>query len=314
MEQENLCAHVRSISQYLHQQLNGLKKYPILGDVRGSHLMVGLEYVKNNSTMEDFSPEAKPGSRIVEKCFAKGLIIRPLADTINVLSPPLIWKKEQVDEFISILESKSVTEGHPDKMADNISDAVLDEALKQDKHSRVACETLLTTGLVVIAGEIRTNAVLDFQNIARDTIRDLGYDDHMKGFDYKTCAVVVTVGKQSPDIAQGVDEASNKDLGAGDQGMMFGYATDETPDLMPMPIYLAHKLTQGLTQARKSGQIPYLRPDGKSQVTLRYEDNKPVHIDCIVISTQHAEEITQSAIRHDVIEKIVKKHAAGKFN
>ena len=211
--------------------------------------------------------------------------------------------------------SESVTEGHPDKMADKISDAVLDAALSQDKYSRVACETMITTGFTLVAGEITTKAQMDVQDIVRDTIKSIGYDDSAKGYDYKTCGVMVSLDKQSPDIAQGVTsgEGLHKEHGAGDQGLMFGYATDETPALMPMPIYLAHKLTKELTRVRKEGILSYLRPDGKSQVTLEYENQKPKRVDCIVISSQHAENITHEQIKSDIIEKVIKPIIPAEF-
>jgi S-adenosylmethionine synthetase len=187
------------------------------------------------------------------------------------------------DRFL--FTSESVTEGHPDKIADQISDAILDACLAEDPYSRVACETLTCTGLVVVAGEITTKAYVDFQTIVRETVKKIGYDDALKGFDSNTCAVISTINRQSPDIAQGVDTG-----GAGDQGMMFGYATNETPELMPTPISLAHKLAAKLSEVRKNGKLPYLRPDGKSQVTVEYDaDHKPVRVDAVVISTQHAE-------------------------
>ncbi|HMM47430.1 MAG TPA: methionine adenosyltransferase [Thiobacillaceae bacterium] len=207
-----------------------------------------------------------------------------------------------------IFTSESVSEGHPDKMADQISDAVLDAILTQDKHARVACETLLTTGLVVIAGEITTSAVVDFSTIARQTIRRIGYDSSEVGFDYHTCAVMVAVGKQSPDIAQGVNEGEGifLDQGAGDQGLMFGYACNETPALMPMPIYLSHRLTERQSELRKDGRLPWLRPDAKSQVSIRYVDGKPHAIDTIVLSTQHHPEISHAVLAEAVIEEIIK--------
>jgi S-adenosylmethionine synthetase len=187
------------------------------------------------------------------------------------------------DRFL--FTSESVTEGHPDKIADQISDAILDACLAEDPYSRVACETLTCTGLVVVAGEITTKAYVDFQTMVRETVKKIGYDDALKGFDSNTCAVISTINRQSPDIAQGVDTG-----GAGDQGMMFGYATNETPELMPTPISLAHKLAAKLSEVRKNGKLPYLRPDGKSQVTVEYDaDHKPVRVDAVVISTQHAE-------------------------
>jgi len=207
-----------------------------------------------------------------------------------------------------IFTSESVSEGHPDKMADQVSDAVLDAILTQDKHARVACETLLTTGLCVIAGEITTSAVIDYNQIARQTIKRIGYDSSEIGFDYNTCSVLVTVGKQSPDIAQGVNEGEGMflDQGAGDQGLMFGYACNETPVLMPMPIYLAHRLTQRQSELRKDGRLPWLRPDAKSQVSIRYVDGKPHSIDTVVLSTQHHPEVSHAVLTEAVIEEIIK--------
>jgi len=204
--------------------------------------------------------------------------------------------------------SESVSEGHPDKMADQISDAVLDAILTQDKHARVACETLLTTGMVVIAGEITTNAVIDFSQVARQTVRRIGYDSSEIGFDYHTCAVLTAVGKQSSDIAQGVNEGEGLflDQGAGDQGLMFGYACNETQALMPMPIYLAHRLTQRQSELRKDGRLPWLRPDAKSQVSIRYVDGKPHAIDTVVLSTQHHPEVSHGVLSEAVIEEIIK--------
>jgi S-adenosylmethionine synthetase len=207
-----------------------------------------------------------------------------------------------------IFTSESVSEGHPDKMADQVSDAVLDAILTQDKHARVACETLLTTGLCVIAGEITTSAVVDFNQIARQTIKRIGYDSSEVGFDYNTCAVMVTVGKQSPDIAQGVNEGEGMflDQGAGDQGLMFGYACNETAVLMPMPIHLAHRLTERQSELRKDGRLPWLRPDAKSQVSIRYVDGKPYSIDTVVLSTQHHPEVSHAVLTEAVIEEIIK--------
>ena len=207
-----------------------------------------------------------------------------------------------------IFTSESVSEGHPDKMADQVSDAVLDAILTQDKHARVACETLLTTGLCVIAGEITTSAVIDFNTVARQTIKRIGYDSSEVGFDYNTCAVMVTVGKQSPDIAQGVNEGEGMflDQGAGDQGLMFGYACNETAVLMPMPIHLAHRLTERQSELRKDGRLPWLRPDAKSQVSIRYVDGKPHSIDTVVLSTQHHPEVSHAVLTEAVIEEIIK--------
>ncbi|MBU2645181.1 methionine adenosyltransferase [bacterium] len=207
-----------------------------------------------------------------------------------------------------IFTSESVTEGHPDKMADQISDAILDNMIRDDPSSRVACETLITTGLVVIAGEITSRAIVDFQTVVRDTINDIGYDDSRKGFDCKSCSVMVALDKQSPDIAQGVNtgEGLFQNQGAGDQGLMFGYATDETPELMPMPISFAHKLTATMAKKRKSGELDYLRPDGKSQVSILYRDGKPVKVTAVVLSSQHDERISHGQIESDLIEKVGK--------
>jgi S-adenosylmethionine synthetase len=211
------------------------------------------------------------------------------------------------DRFL--FTSESVTEGHPDKIADQISDAILDACLAVDPYRRVACETLTCTGLVVVAGEITTKAYVDFQTIVRETVKGIGYDDALKGFDSNTCAVISTINRQSPDIAQGVDTG-----GAGDQGMMFGYATNETPELMPTPISLAHKLAAKLSEVRKSGKMAYLRPDGKSQVTVEYDSNhKPVRVDAVVISTQHAEfsdkdpnsTVTNEQLHADIQEHVI---------
>jgi len=207
-----------------------------------------------------------------------------------------------------LFTSESVSEGHPDKVADQISDAILDAILAQDKYARVAAETLCNTGLVVLAGEITTTANVDYIHVARETIKRIGYDNTEYGIDYKGCAVLVAYDKQSPDIAQGVDRASDDYLnqGAGDQGLMFGYACDETPELMPAPIYYAHRLVERQSQLRRDGRLPWLRPDAKSQVTVRYVDGKPHSVDTVVLSTQHAPEMSQEAIREAVIEEIIK--------
>ena len=210
-----------------------------------------------------------------------------------------------------IFTSESVTEGHPDKMSDQISDAILDAMLAGDPHSRVACETLITTGLVVVAGEVTTKATVDINHVVRNKITEIGYTDSSMGFDAHTCSVLVALDEQSPDIAQGVDSSEEKEQGAGDQGLMFGYATSETQELMPAPIMYAHKLSKKLSEVRKSGLMPYLRPDGKSQVTVRYEDGKPVGLDAIVISSQHAPDIEQKQIHDEVLEHVIKPSVDG---
>jgi len=200
-----------------------------------------------------------------------------------------------------LFTSESVTEGHPDKIADQISDAVLDEVMRQDPKGRVACETLVTTGLVVVAGEITTTAIIDYDDLIRKTVEQVGYDNALFGFDSTTCAVMCTIKRQSPDIAMGVDTG-----GAGDQGLMFGYACDETEELMPMPIQLAHRLTQRLSEVRKSKKVDFLRPDGKSQVSVEYRNGKPVRVDTVVISTQHSDTVPNEDLRHAIMEYVIK--------
>ena len=213
-----------------------------------------------------------------------------------------------------LFTSESVTEGHPDKICDKISDAILDEFLRQDKMSRVACETTTTTGIISIMGEITSKAYVDFQTVVRETVREIGYDNAAYGFDCNTCAVLNTIHEQSPDIALGVNRSFEAkrgtdkdcyDTGAGDQGMMFGFACDETPELMPMPIQLAHSLAKRLTAVRKDGTLGYLRPDGKTQVTIEYEGNRPVRVHTVVVSTQHAEDVSVDQIREDLIKHVI---------
>jgi S-adenosylmethionine synthetase len=208
-----------------------------------------------------------------------------------------------------LFTSESVTEGHPDKICDQVSDAVLDAILAEDKRARVACETLTKTGFVMVAGEVTTTCYVDIPKIVRETVKDIGYCSSDMGFDYATCGVMTAIEQQSPDIAQGVDGKGvyTKEQGAGDQGMMFGYACDETRELMPMPIALAHRLTKRLAQVRKKNVVDFIRPDGKSQVTVRYENDRPVAIDAVVVSTQHAEEVKYKTLREAIMEEVVKK-------
>ncbi|MGI6623113.1 MAG: methionine adenosyltransferase [Clostridiaceae bacterium] len=222
-----------------------------------------------------------------------------------------------------LFTSESVTEGHPDKICDNISDAILDAIIEQDPNARVACETAVTTGMVLVIGEITTECYVDIPKVVRDTVKDIGYDRAKYGFDCDTCAVLTSIDEQSPDIAIGVNEALEKKknmmddsieaIGAGDQGMMFGYACDETPELMPMPISLAHKLTARLTEVRKKGILDYLRPDGKSQVTVEYDGDKPVRIDAIVISAQHSENVEHDQIEKDIMDHVIKPVIPAQF-
>ena len=218
-------------------------------------------------------------------------------------------EEESMSKKRFMFTSESVTEGHPDKMADGISDAIVDAHLTRDKRARVACETLVSTGMVIIAGEISSNASVPYADIARQKIKDIGYVDSGAGFGYDTAAVLVSLDRQSPDISQGVTAGKGlyKEQGAGDQGMMFGFACDETRELMPMPIMFAHRLTQALAKARRSGLLPFLKPDGKSQVSVLYEDGRPIRIDTVVISTQHDAEVSHRVLRDSIIDEIIKK-------
>jgi len=204
-----------------------------------------------------------------------------------------------------LFTSESVTEGHPDKVADQISDAILDTILAKDPYAKVACETMVTTGLALIAGEITTESYVDMPKVVRGTIKEIGYSDSSMGFDWQTCAVLISIDKQSPDIAMGVDR--DDDIGAGDQGLMFGYACNETPDFMPMPIWYAHKLAKKLAEVRKTGVIPFLRPDGKSQVTIEYKDKRPVSVHSVVIAAQHTPDVTHKEVEEAVVEEVIKK-------
>jgi S-adenosylmethionine synthetase len=221
----------------------------------------------------------------------------------------------------AVFTSESVSEGHPDKMADQISDAILDAIIKDDKDARVAVETMVKTGMVVVAGEVTTDTYVDLEDVVRDVVIDIGYNSSDVGFDGASCAVLNAIGKQSPDIAMGVDEGTDKEQGAGDQGLMFGYATNETDVLMPAPIYFSHRLVERQAELRKNGTLPWLRPDAKSQVTLRYDNGKPVAIDAVVLSTQHDEDISQKDIREAIMDLVVKEvlpeqwlHAGTKYH
>jgi S-adenosylmethionine synthetase len=229
--------------------------------------------------------------------------------------------KENTMSEYSIFTSESVSEGHPDKMADQISDAILDAIIADDKEARVAVETMVKTGMVVVAGEVTTDTYVDLEDVVRDVVIDIGYDSSDVGFDGASCAVLNAIGKQSPDIAMGVDEGEEKEQGAGDQGLMFGYATNETDVLMPAPIYFSHRLVERQAELRKNGTLPWLRPDAKSQVTLRYDNGKPVAIDAVVLSTQHDEDIKQSDIHEAIMDLVIKEvlpeqwlHAGTKYH
>ncbi len=213
----------------------------------------------------------------------------------------------------TLFTSESVSEGHPDKMADQISDAILDSLLEQDPSSRVACETMIKTGMVVIAGEVTTDAWIDYEHLIRDVVNDIGYDNAESGFDGNTCAVLNALGKQSADIAMGVDETDEHEQGAGDQGLMFGYASNETEVLMPAPITYSHRLVERQAEVRKNGTLPWLQPDAKSQITFRYENGKPVAIDAVVLSTQHRDEISLNVLQEAVMEEIIKPVLPGKW-
>ncbi|MBE9505027.1 MAG: methionine adenosyltransferase [Proteobacteria bacterium] len=206
-----------------------------------------------------------------------------------------------------LFTSESVSEGHPDKVSDQISDAILDALLEQDPKSRVACETLVSTGMVILAGEITTKAVIDYQDIVRQTIKEIGYTDPHIGFDHENCAVLVSLDRQSPDIAQGVNEFEGHEQGAGDQGLMFGYACNQTEEMMPMSILYAHQLVKRLAEVRKDGTLPYLRPDGKSQVSIQYVNKKPVRVDSVVISSQHTDDVDNETLREDILDKVIKQ-------
>jgi S-adenosylmethionine synthetase len=212
-----------------------------------------------------------------------------------------------------LFTSESVTEGHPDKVADQISDAILDAIIGQDQRARVACETMVTTGMAIIAGEISTSCYVHIPTIVRETIKEIGYNDSAMGFDWETCAVITSIDEQSPDIAQGVDESKEHEQGAGDQGLMFGYACDETPELMPMPIIYAHRLTRRLAEVRKQKILDFLRPDGKSQVTIQYINGKPVRVDSVVIAAQHSDKVAYETLKEGIIEEVIHKVIPGEL-
>ncbi len=217
------------------------------------------------------------------------------------------WRLFMSKDGKHLFTSESVTEGHPDKICDQISDAILDDLIRQDPKSRVACETLVTTGLVLIAGEISSNGFCDFQKVVRDTVKEIGYTRAKYGFDYETCCVISSIHEQSPDIARGIDESDEHEQGAGDQGLMFGYATRETEQLMPLPITLAHQLVRRLSEARRSKELPYLRPDGKSQVTVEYEGDVPKRVDAVVIAAQHDKKVNMQDLREEIYGAVIKK-------
>lgn len=239
-----------------------------------------------------------------------GLTAANLKDYISQTFENLrtLFKKGKTMSPSYLFTSESVTEGHPDKVADQISDSILDAILAQDKNSRVACETMVTTGLAVVAGEITTKAQIEYPEIVRNTIKEIGYNHHSMGFDWETCGVMIALDKQSPDISQGVTEGEGtfKEQGAGDQGLMFGFACDDTEEMMPMPIIYAHRITKRLADVRKSGDIKFIRPDGKSQVTVQYENHKPVRIDTVVVSTQHSPDVTHEELEKSVIENVIR--------